>query len=199
MTLDQMCQEAARLSDRYDEFEKTENEDGRMVYEEDAGHYFNVFRDGMNEAYAEVARRYVKPDIYVQATVGEDGIVQLDELDPMVYAVLNVFDETRDRQVQFKFETKFQIKTNEEAGTVITLFYQYVPDKMKGYSDEPIFPESMVDPMIYISLAVARMWLSEKKRELYHEWMNQYQTLLMQCRKDLRHQSLRRIPRRTFR
>ena len=83
MTLDEMCMMAARLSDRYDEFEKTENENGKLVYQDDALHYFNVFRDGINEAYFEVARSRCEPDVYTEAEVDDEGKINLEYLYPL--------------------------------------------------------------------------------------------------------------------
>lgn len=204
MTLDLMCQEAARLADRYDEFEKTEVENpdtGRtsMQYEDDALNYFNVFRDAINEAYHEVARNYGKPDTYQSATVNADGAIDLMSLDPQVGVLKNVLDAAQEKAVPYVYHTRYELKVAASPGTPVTLYYQYLPDRLTGYSDEPIFPESLVDPMVYITLAVARIWLSEKKIELYHTWMNQYYMLLKQCRADLRSRSSRRIPRRQFR
>ena len=55
MTLDEMCMMAARYSDRYDEFEKTldggDSQEAEDWYEDDAMHYFRVFRDAINEAH----------------------------------------------------------------------------------------------------------------------------------------------------
>lgn len=199
MTLDQMCQSAARYADRYDEFEKTENEDGRMVYEDDALHYFNVFRDAINEAYFEVARNYGRPDAYKLLTVPEDGIVSLADLDPQPYAIKRVLDESREKDIEFRFQTRYELYIPNREGQTVTLLYQYLPDRLTTYGDEPIFPESQVDAMVYISLAVAQIWLSEKKTDLYNTWMNKYYMLLKQVRSSLMSRSRSRIPRRAFR
>lgn len=199
MTLDKMCQSAARYADRYDEFEKTENEDGRMVYEDDALHYLNVFRDAINEAYFEVARSYGHPDTYLKVKVPANKLIDLTTLDPVPFRLNNVLDENREKNVFFVFETRYVIRVNGFDGDSVTLYYQYLPDRLEALSDEPIFPESMVDPMVYISLAVARIWLSEKKIDLYNTWMSQYYTLLRQVKGDLRSTMNRKIPRRQFR
>lgn len=199
MTLDDMCKSAARYADRYDEFEKTEDENGRMVYEDDALHYFNVFRDAINEAYFEIARGWSKPDTYAAVTVPQSEKIDLTSLDPVPFRLNNVLDEKREKSLFFVFETRYVIRVKGQAGNKITLYYQYLPERLEMMSDEPIFPESVVDPMVYISLAVARIWLSEKKIDLYNTWMAQYYSMLKQVRGDLRSAERRRIPRRSFR
>lgn len=193
MTLDQMCQQAARLSDRYDEFEKVDKK-----YEDEALHYFNVFRDAINEAYRAAARDYVKPDVYAEVVVGEDGLVDLSELDPLPQHIKNVLDATRTKAVVYAFRTKFELWVQAPEGTTVLLYYNYLPDALTGYSDEPIFPESVVDPMVYISLAVSRIWKSEKKMQLADSWMAEHYKLLRELKTDMRGAG-RRIPRRTWR
>ena len=195
MTLDEMCIAAARHADRYDEMEKVDG-----VYEDDAEHYFNVFRDAINEAYFEISRNYGKPDMYKTIVVPSDGIIDLTSLDPVPYAVLNLYDSDRKNMVLFHFNTRFEIVPEDvSSGTSVVLYYQYHPDRLEALTDEPIFPESIVDPMVYISLAVARIWLSEKKIDLFNTWMNQYYAYLREINATMRKSHSRRIPRRVFR
>ena len=200
MTLDEMCMMAARYSDRYDEFEKTEDDQGKMAYQDDALHYFNVFRDAINEAYFEIARTRCEPDIYVEAEVGADGKIHLDQLSPIPYAVKNLMNKNRTTAVAFDFETKFVLLVRgAKPGETVTVYYSYLPDRLEGLNDEPIFPESVVDPSVYVSLAVAKMWQSEKKLTLYQSWMNDYRMALHAVRPTMKGGNLRRLPRGIFR
>ena len=200
MTLDEMCMMAARESDRYDEFEKTENDAGKMVYADDALHYFNVFRDAINEAYFEVARSRCEPDTYTLVQVDDEGKINLEYLSPIPYSVKNVVNQTKTAAVGFQFETKFVLNvTGAKPGEEVYVYYNYLPDRLEGLNDEPVYPESVVDPMLYVSLAVARMWQSEKKLTLYESWMQNYKALLYTVRPTMRGGNLRRIPRRGFR
>ena len=200
MTLEDMCIMAARYSDRYDEFEKTEDDDGKLLYQDDALHYFNVFRDGINEAYHEVARTRCEPDVYVEAAVGDEGKIHLGLMTPLPYSVKNVLNKTRTEAVSFEFETKFVLKaTGVKPGETVCVYYNYLPDRLEQLTDEPVFPESAVDPMVYVTLAVARMWQSEKKLTLYESWMQNYRSMLYGVRPTMKGGNLRRLPRMPFR
>ena len=196
MTLDEMCIAAARYSDRYDEFEK--NEDGE--YEDDALLYFNIFKDAINEAYFAVARECAMPDRYERATVNEDGLVDLKQLSPEIYGIKDVLDEHRTMNLSYTFNTKFLINVVDTVpGNAVTIYYHYVPDRLEELEDTPIFPESLVDPMVYICLAVARIWMSEKKFDYANQWLAQYHSLLAKIKNGLYNRTNRRIPRRMFR
>lgn len=196
MTLDEMCVSAARYSDRYDEFEK--NEDGE--YEDDALMYFNVFKDAINEAYMAVSREFAAPDTYQQAKVGSDLTVDLSGMEPAVYAIKDVLNANRTAAVSYTFETKYVLKVSGvNAGDTITLYYHYIPDRLEDLNDEPIFTEAVVDPMVYICLAVARIWMSEKKFDYANQWLSQYYTMLKSIRSSLKSRGAQRIPRRSFR
>ena len=195
MTLDEMCIAAARYSDRYDEFEK--NDGGG--YEDDALHYFNVFKDAINEAHRSVSRQMAKPDTYTKVKVDKNKQIDLSSVSPAVFCVKNLLDETRSAPVNYTFDTKYVLNVEAEPGSAATLYYHYVPDDLVRLNDSPIFTEAQVDPMVYISLAVARIWQSEKKFEYANHWMSQYYTLLREIRGSLDKASNRRIPRRRFR
>jgi len=196
MTLDEMCIAAARYSDRYDEFEKNTDEE----YEDDALHYFNVFRDAINEAYAAVARECMMPDMYSTLKVGKDGTVDLTALSPEIYGIKDVLNKNRTANLAYNFETKFTISVPDAAvGDTVTIYYHYIPKRLEDQGDSPVFPESMVDPMVYISLAVARIWMSEKKFDYANQWLQQHYLLLNKIKNGLKSRANRRIPRRMFR
>ena len=196
MTLDEMCVAAARYSDRDDEFEK--NEDGE--YEDDALLYFNIFKDAINEAYFAVARECAMPDRYERAVVDADGLVDLRELSPEIYGIKDVLDEHRTMNLSYTFDTKFLIRVYDTVpGNNVTIYYHYVPDRLEELDDTPIFPESIVDPMVYICLAVARIWMSEKKFDYANQWLRDYHSLLAKIKNGLHSRANRRIPRRMFR
>lgn len=203
MTLDDMCIMAARYSDRYDEFEKTLDGDDSVAaedwYEDDALHYFNVFRDGINEAYREVSRLQAMPDIYVSVTVNENQQVELSSITPGVYGVKDLLNENSTASVPYTFQTKYVLDVNVPEGTDLLLYYHYIPNDLVLLNDEPVFSEALVDPMVYICLAVARMWYSEKKFDFGNQWMSQYYSYLRNVRSSLKDRSRRRIPRGIFR
>ena len=196
MTLDEMCMAAARYSDRYDEFEK--NDEG--AYEDDAQHYFNVFRDAINEAYMAVSREYAMPDTREQITVEENGRIDLLSLDPVVCSVQDVLNADETANIPYNFRTKYELElAGVSEGDTVTVVYHYLPDKLEKLKDEPIFTDGVVDPMVYISLAVARMWQSEKKFDYANQWLQQYFSLLRGIKSSLAGRGKRRIPRRMFR
>lgn len=199
MTLDEMCISAARYSDRYDEFEKT-TEGGVETYEDDAEHYFNVFRDAINEAYMAVSREYAMPNTRMQVDVGDDGIIDLTAIHPLVYTVQDVLNANETANIPYTFRTKYELHLEETKGVEkATLLYHYLPDRLENLDDEPIFSEAVVDPMVYICLAVARMWQSEKKFDYANQWLQQYYALLRGVKSSMNSRANRRIPRRMFR
>lgn len=196
MTLDEMCIAAAQYSDRYDEFEK--NDYGE--YEDDALNYFNIFRNAINEAYYRVARECAMPDVYVLASVNEDRQILLEDLDPMVFGIKDVLNEQRTANLRYNFVTKYVLEVPEaHPGDQVTVYYHYVPDRLEDLDDTPIFTESVVDPMLYISLAVARIWMSEKKFDFAERWLREYHDYLSKITSSMRSRANRRIPRRLFR
>ena len=196
MTLDEMCMAAARYSDRYDEFEK--NDEGQ--YEDDAAHYFKVFRDAINEAYMTVSREYAMPDTRAEVDVGEEGIIDLLSVEPVVCTVHDVLNADGSANLPYNFRTKYEIEViGASEGDTVTLVYHYLPDKLEKLRDEPIFTEGIVDPMVYISLAVARMWKSEKKFDYANQWMQEYYSQLRNIKSSMLNRNKRRIPRRRFR
>lgn len=202
MTLEEMCIMAARYSDRYDEFERVEDDTnrGEEAYEDDALHYFNVFRDGINEAYREVSRIQAMPDVYTKVSVNSKNQIDLQAIDPSVFGVKDLLNENQTASVAYTFSTKYILNVpSVEAGTRLTLYYHYIPEDLELLNDEPIFTDAQVDPMVYVSLAVARMWYSEKKFDFGNQWMSQYYNFLRNVRSDMKSRAGRRIPRGLFR
>lgn len=198
MTLENMCLAAARYSDRYDEFERTATGDA-FPYEDDALHYFNVFRDAINEAYRDVSRLYAAPDTWAVVKVTDDRRVILDGVSPAVYGIKSLQNEEKSAVVPYTFDTKYVLEVDALPGSKLNLFYHYIPEDLTGLSDEPVFTEAQVDPMVYISLAVARIWYSEKKFDYGNQWLSQYYNMLKNIRASLKDRSRRRIPRGVFR
>jgi len=195
MTLDELCTMAARYSDRYDEFEKNDDDE----YEDDALHYFNVFKDAINEAYREVSREMALPDHYEQVIVDNDGYIDLTNVTPQMYAIKNLFDADITTSIPYKFFTKYIIEPEAQPGTTLTVYYHYQPDPLEELTDTPVFTDAQVDPMIYVCLACARIWYSEKKFDYGNQWMQQYRMLLRSVRNSMKDHTRRRIPRGIFR
>lgn len=202
MTLEEMCIMAARYSDRYDEFERVEDDTnrGEEAYEDDALHYFNVFRDGINEAYREVSRIQAMPDVYTKVSVNSKNQIDLQAIEPSVFGVKDLLNENQTANVAYTFSTKYILNVpSASPGTRLTLYYHYIPEDLELLNDEPIFTDAQVDPMVYVSLAVARMWYSEKKFDFGNQWMSQYYNFLRNVRSDMKSRAGRRIPRGLFR
>lgn len=203
MTLDNMCIMAARYADRYDEFEKTleggTSTDPEDWYEDDALHYFNVFRDAINEAYREVSRLQAMPDRYQTVTVDANQQVNLSSVTPGVYGIKQLLNADRTAPVDYTFSTKYVLDVNAQYGDQLSMLYHYIPADLEDMDDEPVFTEAQVDPMLYVCMAVARMWYSEKKFDFGNQWMSQYYTYLRNVRSSLKDRSRRRIPRGLFR
>lgn len=200
MNLGEMCQMAARYSDRYDEYEKTEQADGTSAFEGEALHWFNLFRDAVNEAYFDISRSRATPQKQVLTTVPEGGLLSLSDLRPEVCGVSGVFREDERTAVEFVFRNREQIEiTGARAGDRVCLRYHYLPNRLEKECDEPIFPESLADPSVYVTLAVARVWQSERRMAIAQEWMAEYYRKLRAVRAGIRPAGKRRMPRTLFR
>jgi len=77
--------------------------------------------------------------------------------------------------------------TGAQAGETVVIAWQSLPERLEAEEDEPVFPESAADPMIYIALATAQVWISE------------YYRRLRAIRPDMRPARKRRMPRAIFR
>ena len=86
-----------------------------------------------------------------------------------------------------------------KAGEVVLLHYHYLPSRLAEEADEPVFPEAQVDPMLYISLATARLWQSERKMSAAQPWLSEYYRKLRELRPDMRPARKKRLPRTIFR
>ena len=202
MTLEEMCVAAARYSDRYDEFERTldgDDNEAESYYEDDALHYFYVFREAINEAQREISRMYAMPDRWAEVTVDENQQIDLTEMSPGLYTVKSLLNSNKSGMVDYTFDTKYILNVQAEPESTVNLFYHFIPDDLVYLDDEPFFTEAQADPMVYICLAVARMWYSEKKFDYGDRWMAQYQMHLREIKSSLKDRSRRRIPRGVFR
>ena len=200
MNLGRMCEAAAQYSDRYDEYVKTRNETGKEELEGEALHWFKIFRDAINEAYFEVSRARLTPEVRLEYVLGDDRVIDMKELLPQVCSVCGVYRADGQTGVEFVFRNRTELEVKgARAGERLMLHYQYLPEPLMKEYDEPIFPESMVDPSVYISLAVARVWQSERKMGAAQMWLSEYYQKLRSVRATLRNAARRRLPRTIFR
>ena len=200
MTLDSLCQMAARCADRSDEFVKTADENGKPAYQGEAAILFRLFRDAINEAYAEIARAGLMPGRFLPVTMPEDGVIRLDKTVPNAAALEDVWDEKRERTYAFRFISRFDVKIPEaQPGETVVLHVHCIPSPLIEADDEPVFPEAAADPMIYVSLAVARLWQAERRLPAAQSWMTEYYRLLRGVRSSGGHTAKRRFPRPFFR
>ena len=189
MTLGRMCEAAARYSDRYDEYVKTA---GAETFEGEALNWFHIFRDAVNEAYFEISRCRLTPETRIE--------YELDWLSPAACSVCGVYRMDGGTEIEYVFRTRTEIEViGAKAGETVVLSYHYLPDRLEKESDEPVFPESLADPMIYISLAAARVWQSERKLSAAQPWLAEYYQKLRAIRPDMRPARRRRMPRTLFR
>lgn len=200
MNLGGMCRMAARYSDRYDEYVKVEGADGAQAFEGEAKHWFEVFRDAINEAYFEISRGRLTPLHRLEVETGEGGRVELCHLQPEVCSVCGVYRADGVSEAEYVFEGRSMIRLiGGQAGEKVVIEYHFLPPRLVEEYEEPIFPESMVDPSIYISLAVARIWQSERKLSAAQYWLSEYYQKLRSIRTNLKPVRRRRLPRTLFR
>jgi len=200
MTLDSLCQMAARCADRSDEFVKTADENGNSAYRGEAAMLFALFRDAINEAYAEIARTGLMPGRFVAVTVPEGGVIKLDEAVPEAAALEGVWSADRTRQYGYRFVSRFEVKIPEaRPGQQVLLHVHCIPAPLDAEDDEPVFSEAAAEPMIYVSLAVARLWQSERRLGAAQTWLTEYYRLLRNVRTSAGHAAAHRFPRPWFR
>ncbi len=200
MTLNGLCRMAARLADRSDEFVKTVDENGDSAYQGEAAILFRLFRDAINEAYAEIARAGLMPGRFLPVTVPEDGLLNLEELAPAAAALEGVWSPDRTRQYAYRFISRFVVRVPEaKSGEQLLLHVHEIPAPLVAETDEPVFSEAAAEPMIYAALAAARLWQAERRLAAAQTWMGEYYRLLRGVRSSSGHAAQHRFPRPWFR
>lgn len=200
MNLGEMCRAAARYADRYDEYVKTVGTDGTEKFEGEALHWFNILRDAVNEAYFEASRSRMTPDVRVEIVLGEDRMIDMNGMEPGVCSVRGLYRADGATEAAFVFRTRSRMEAvGAKAGEKVILHYHYLPARLTEEGDEPVFPEAQVDPMLYISLATARLWQSERKMSAAQPWLSEYYRRLRELRPDMRPARKKRLPRTVFR
>lgn len=196
MNLGRMCEAAARYSDRYDEYVKA---DGGQ-FEGEALHWFNLFRDAVNEAYFEIARGMKQPQEQMEMELKENRVIDLSGLEPEAASLIGIYRMDGLTGVPFVFRTRQLIEvTGAKPGEKVMIRWQYLPARLETERDEPVFPESLADPMIYIALATARVWQSERRMSDAQIWINEYYRRLRELRPTMKTAGKQRLPRTLFR
>ena len=196
MNLGRMCEAAARYSDRYDEYVKADG----ASFEGEALHWFNIFRDAVNEAYFEIARCVRQPEMVRELELSADRVIDLRALEPEPAALIGVYRMDGMTGIEYIFRTRWMIEiTGAKAGERVMLKWMYLPERLEAEEDEPMFPETLADPMIYIALATARIWQSERRMSDAQIWINEYCRRLRELRPTLKNARMRRLPRTIFR
>lgn len=163
MTVQKMADQAALLSYRADEFIK--NDEG--AYVDEAADYLTIFLAAFNEANREAARKLGRPT-FTKSITPTDRRYSLSKLDPPYGQIHRVEDPTYHTRVSFIFVAADVIEFRSDETVLIT--YNCMPDELVNLTDEPEFDEAQVDPMLYISLAVARVFQSERKMDTASPW-----------------------------
>lgn len=198
MNLENMCLMAARYADRGDELVKTAGADGTPAYRGEALVLFETLRGAINEAYAEIADGYLLYDARRNVTVGENGALDITAALPNAVSIIAVYAADGKTPLPFTFETRFIARVaGAESGESVCVRARLRPEKLENESDEPVFPESAADPMVYVSLAVARLFQSERKFADAQMWTGEYRRLLRGVKPVAR--AHRHMPRRPFR
>lgn len=204
MNLRELCEKTAVYTDRRDDFvtiPDPANPD-KQIYDpdDDPGIWFDAMKTSINTAYREAARRLLSPDIQIELELAENGEIDLIYLSPGVQTVKAVYTADGSAALPYDFVTKYRLRVrNGREGDKVLLQYHYVPEPLEQLTDEPEFPESLVDPMVYISLAASDIWMLERKLEPAQAWQTKYYSLLSSLKRDMKNASKRRIRRAVFR
>ena len=204
MTLKQMCEQAAVYTDRADDFVTIPDpvDPERQIYdpEDDPGIWYQAMKTSINAAYREVARTLLMPDTRVETELGEDGTIDLLYLSPAVLQFKGVYSPDGSSALQYDFVTKYQVRVRGgREGQDVLIQYAYAPEPLESFNDEPVFPDGLVEPMVYIARACADLWLMERKIQPAQAWQAQYYAALAGIRRDVKSAEKTRIRRARFR
>jgi hypothetical protein len=194
MKVDAMLAAAAQHSNRSDEFVK---DDTTGEYVDEVLDWYEIFMNAFNEAYGEAAKKLGTPIQTDTLTPDEHGRILLTGLTKEPAQIRRVADADSDASVAFNFISQQEIEVFVIRPVKIT--YNYLPTRLALETDEPIFPEESVDPMLYVFLAAARVYQSERKFDAATVYLNQYYEKLGKVRHVGAAGSGRRVPRRRFR
>lgn len=192
----------AVYTDRRDDFVTITDKDGNEVYdpEDDPGVWFEAMKSSINNAYREVARKLLMPDVRKVFEADESSEIDLIGLEPEVLQLIAVYNEDGSAALQFDFLTKNRIRLrNGMPGMKIMLQYHFVPAPLENFEDEPIFPEGLVDPMVYVSRAAADLWMMERKTQPSQMWETRYYGMLGSFKRDMKSAAMRKIKKSRFR
>lgn len=194
MNLFDICRKAAVYSERDDEY-PTEAPDTLAEYVDEAKRYREIFVDAANEAYIEAAKKLGIP--LEEAEIAPvDGRIDLTAITPAPLRIRRIEDSEGHYVVGYYKITEQEIAVS--ATRPVRIIYNYAPDKLVDDGDEPEFPEEQVDPLLYVFLAVARVYQSERKNDTAAPWEGRYYDKLDKV-KPVASGKTRRLPRRSFR
>lgn len=194
MKLFDICRKAALYSERDDEY-PTAAPATVAEYVDEAARYREIFVDAANDAYIEAAKKLGIPLEEAEVTP-VDGRIALTGIDPLPIRIRRVEDAEAHYVVGYYKITEQEIAVT--ATRPVRIIYNYAPDPLVEDDDEPIFPDAQVDPLLYVFLAVARVYQSERKNDTAAPWEARYYDKLNKV-KPVGSGKTRRLPRRDFR
>lgn len=192
MTFKEIMEGAARFSNRDDEFIIEEDE---TDYLDEALKYKLVFASAINEAQREAAKRLGRP-IERQLVTPDNYLIDLTALDPVMVQFKHIRDasDTHLLASEFVDAETLRVYVNDP----VTIVYTAAPDLMVELTDEPFFPPEVVPEELYMFLAAARVYQSERKESSAQVWLGQYYDALRRIR-PFGAGTSRRVPRRSSR
>lgn len=192
----------AVYTDRKDDFVTITDDKGKEVYDpqDDPGVWFEAMKASINNAYREVTRKLLMPDVRTEFPLDCNCEIDLFGIQPDVMQLIAVYNADESAALQFDFITKNRIRLrNGKPGEKVVVQYHYVPDPLESFTDEPVFSEGLVDPMVYICRAAADLWMLERKVQPAQMWETRYYSLLGSIKRDMKSASMRRIKKSRFR
>lgn len=194
MNVFDMCHKAAVYSERDDEYPATAPATVEE-YVDEAARYREIFLDAINDAQKEAAIKLGVP-IEEAIITPVEGRIDLTTIDPLPLRIRRIEDQVGFYPVGYYKITEQEIAVN--ATKPVRIIYTYAPAKLVDDDEEPMFPEGQVDPLVYVFLAVARVYQSERKNETAAPWEGRYYDKLNKV-KPMASGKTRRLPRRNFR
>ena len=192
MTVKEIMEGAARFSNRDDEFII---EEGETDYLDEALKYKLVFLSAINEAQREAAKRLGRP-VERQLVTPDNYLIDLTALYPVMTQLKYVRDATDTYLLASEFRDAETLRVYVSGP--VTLVYIAAPDEMTALTDEPFFPPEVVPEELYMFLAAARVYQSERKESSAQVWLGQYYDALRKIR-PFGSGISRRVPRRSRR
>jgi hypothetical protein len=141
----------------------------------DYGAMVNSFKDGINDAYMEVARDKYKLDYEEDVYLSSDLVIDLNTLEKPFLRLIRVLDTDGNETAWEKMPGNMVYCKDMKEEDFAKVEYRYMPDPLAVLTDTPVIPESAISHLSFCYAGVEQYYLSEEnvKRAAYwhQKWL----------------------------